>query len=183
MIDKTTSKTFDINRILSKISLEEHQVAADLGCGNFGFFVFPLARLVGLKGTIYAVDILKSVLEQISKEAKIQNLPQIKTVWSNLEIFKETNIASNSLDLAVVVNVLNQSEKRLDFLREAVRLLKIGGKLLIIDWQLGDTPFGPPIDRRVNPENLKIIAPKIGLALKEEFDAGNYHFGLIFIRM
>lgn len=183
MITEKPSHLFDINKILSKISLEEGQQVADLGCGNFGFFVFPLARLVGIKGKVYAVDILKSVLDQIKKEAKTRNLPQITPVWSNLEIFKETKIPSNGLDTALIINVLNQSDKRIDFLREAVRLLKRGGKLLIIDWQIGDTPFGPPVTRRVNPENIKAAAPKIGLVLQEEFDAGNYHYGLILMKM
>jgi len=61
---------FDIAGILSKMGIEERQQVAELGCGNFGFFVFPLARLVGRYGQVYAVDILKSTLEQITKEAK-----------------------------------------------------------------------------------------------------------------
>lgn len=183
MINEKPNHSFDINKILSKLNLEEGQQVADLGCGNFGFFVFPLARLVGMKGRVYAVDILKPVLDQISKEAKVKNLPQITVIWSNLEIFKETNIKSASLDVALMVNVLNQSDKRIDFLREAVRLLKRGGKLLIVDWQIGDTPLGPPTARRVNPENLKMAALKMGLVLQEEFDAGNYHYGLILMKM
>lgn len=180
-INKTV--LFDINAILSKIAVEERNRIAELGCGNFGFFVFPLARLVGRQGKIYAVDILKATLEEVKKRANKENLPQIEVIWSNLEIFKATKIETSSLDAALLVNVLHQSEKKMEIIREAIRLLKRGGKLLIVEWQNTDTPFGPEIKKRVKLESLKSAAPKIGLDIKEEFIAGPYHYGIILIKL
>ena len=183
MPDIKRTALFDIAAILSKMGIEERQCAAELGCGNFGFFVFPLARLVGRQGKVYAVDILQSTLQEIKKTATTDNLPQIITVWSNLEIFKATKIETNSLDSAFLVNVIHQSEKRLEIIREAVRLLKRGGKLLIVEWKNNDLPLGPDPARRVKAEALKAVAPKIGLVLKEEFEAGPYHYGLILTKL
>ncbi len=180
-INKTA--LFDIAKILSKMSIEERQHVAELGCGNFGFFVFPLARLVGRYGRVYAVDIMKATLEEITREAKKENLSQITAVWSNLEIFKATDIPLGSLDNALLVNVLHQSEKRLEILREAIRLLKRGGKLLIVEWKNIDLPFGPEPGRRVKLDALKSAIPKIGLNIKEEFEAGPYHYGLILTKL
>jgi ubiquinone/menaquinone biosynthesis C-methylase UbiE len=177
------SALFDINNILSKIGIDERQQVAELGCGNFGFFVFPLARLVGRQGKVYAVDILKPTLEEIKKETKKNNLPQVATVWSNLEIFKATDIETNSLDRALLVNVLHQSEKKIEILREAIRLLKRGGKLTIIEWKNIDMPLGPPPEKRVKLESLKTAIPKIGLSITEEFEAGPYHYGLILTKL
>jgi len=178
-----TTALFDINSILSKMGIDEKQQVAELGCGNFGFFVFPLARLVGRYGRVYAVDILKPTLEEVAKEAKKENLPQIITVWSNLEIFKATNIGPSSLDCAFLINVLHQSEKRIEILRETMRLLKRGGKLLIIEWKNADIPLGPSPERRVKLDSLKAATFKIGLGLKEEFAAGPYHYGLILTKL
>ena len=97
---------FDIDLILSKMDIEEKQKVAELGCGNFGFFVWPLAKTVGRYGLVYAVDILKPNLDEIKRRAVHDNLPQVKTVWSNLEIFKATNIETSSLDNALLINVL-----------------------------------------------------------------------------
>ncbi|MFA5886827.1 MAG: methyltransferase domain-containing protein [Patescibacteria group bacterium] len=174
---------FDIEAILSKIGVEEGQKVAELGCGNFGFFVFPLAHLTGRYGKVYAVDILKSTLEEIGREAKKENLPQITPIWSNLEIFKATKIETSSLDSALLVNILHQSDKKIEILREAIRLLKRGGKLLIMEWKNSDLPFGPSKDRRVKLEALKTAIPKIGLSVLEEFEAGPYHYGLILIKL
>ncbi|MFA5000046.1 MAG: class I SAM-dependent methyltransferase [Patescibacteria group bacterium] len=173
----------DIETILNKMDIGERQKVAELGCGNNGFFVFPLARLVGRYGKVYAVDILKSTLEEIRKEAVKKNLAQIMPIWSNLEIFKATDIEASSIDNALLVNILHQSDKRLEILREAIRLLKRNGKLLIIEWKSADIPLGPAPERRVKIEALKAAAPKIGLDLIEEFEAGPFHYGLIFVKL
>lgn len=173
------SALFDISAILAKIDIGERQHVAELGCGNFGFFVFPMARLVGKEGRVYAVDILKTTLADISSEAKKESLPQIVPVWSNLEIFKAAKIESSSLDSALLVNVLHQSNKKVEILREAIRLLKRNGKLLIVEWKGADSPLGPAPDKRVNLSSLKNAAPKVGLEIIEEFSAGPYHFGLV----
>jgi len=174
---------FDIDAILRKMGVEEKQSVAELGCGNFGFFVWPLAKTVGRHGLVYAVDILKSTLDEIRRQAAIDNLPQVKTVWSNLEIFKATAIETSSLDNALLVNVIHQSTKKIDLLREAIRLLKRGGKLLIVEWKSTDSPLGPKPDQRVKLEALKIAAPKVGLDITEEFDAGPYHYGLVLTKL
>jgi ubiquinone/menaquinone biosynthesis C-methylase UbiE len=165
------------------MGIEERQSTAELGCGNFGFFVFPLARLVGRQGKVYAVDILQSTLQEIKKTAIKENLPQIMTVWSNLELFKATKIETNSLDSALLVNVIHQSDKKIEIIREAIRLLKRGGKLLIVEWKNSDLPLGPDPAKRVKAEAIKAAAPKIGLALNEEFEAGPYHYGLILSKL
>lgn len=183
MSDNKKTTLFDIDGILRKITIEEGQKVAELGCGNFGFFVWPLAKLVGRRGNVYAVDILKSTLEEIKRQALKDNLPQVKTIWSNLELFKATDIETSSLDCALLVNVLYQSDKRTDIIREAVRLLKRNGKLLIVEWENSDSPLGPNIEKRVKLDSLKLAAPKLGLDVKESFVAGPYHYGITLTKL
>ncbi len=173
----------DIDLILKTIPIEDRQKVADLGCGKFGYFVFTTAHLVGRSGIVYAVDIIKTHLDEIAKRAKTDNLGQIQTVWSNLEIFKATKIESNSLDTVLLANTLNQSEKRADILREAVRLLKPKGKVVIVEWKNLSLPFGPQPEKRVKKESIIDAAPKLSLKLEKEFVAGEYHYGLIFTKV
>jgi len=174
---------FDIKAIIGKIKITEGQKIAELGCGNFGFFVWPLADLVGRRGHVYAVDILKSNLEEIKRVALKNNFPQIKTIWSNLEIFKGTQIETNGLEDAFLINVLHQSQKKGEILREAIRLLKRGGKLMIIEWGNSDSPLGPKPEKRVRLDSLKLATTKLGLDLQEDFIAGPYHYGLILTKI
>lgn len=183
MSENKRTALFDIESILRKITIEEGQKVAELGCGNFGFFVWPMAKMVGRNGLVYAVDILKSTLEEIKRQALKENSPQIKTVWSNLEIFKATNIETSSLDCALLVNVLYQSDKKTEIIREAIRLLKRNGKLLIVEWENTDSPLGPKSEKRVKLDSLKFAAPKLGLDIKEIFVAGPYHYGIVLTKL
>jgi len=173
----------DINYVLSKAKISKDMKVADLGCGASGHFAFPAAKLVGKHGKIYAVDILKTILENINKRIKQENIKNIETVWSNLEIFKATKIESGSLDTAMLLNTLYQSRQRAEIIREAIRMLKKGGKLIVVEWKDIASPFGPSKEDNVKAELLKASAQKLGLKIEDEFDAGQYHYGVIFIKM
>lgn len=173
----------DVNYILSKAQVGEKTRVADLGCGSSGHFVFPAARIVGKKGAVYAVDILKTNLENINKRARFESLDNIKTVWSDLEIFGATKIEAGSLDVAMLINTLYQTHKRAEIIRESLRMLKKNGKLFIVEWKNTSSPLGPPVEERVNIESLKNGARKLGLDLEEEFEAGQYHYGVIFTKL
>ena len=173
----------DINLLLDKIGLEEKMKVADLGCGSSGYFVFPAAALVGKKGVVYAVDILRTALETINKRAKAENLANIKIIWSNLEVFNATNIEAGSLDVGLLVNTLHQSHKRAEILRESIRLLKKNGKLVIVEWKNIAAPFGPPPEDRVKKEPLEKTAEKLGLKYEDEFSPGQYHYALVYVKL
>ena len=182
---KTTggNALLDVNFVLSKARIGENMKVADLGCGSSGHFVFPASKIVGKKGKVYAVDILKTVLSEINKRIKQENIGNIETVWSNLEIFKATKIESGSLDAVFLINTLYQSHKRVEIMREAIRMLKKGAKLLVIDWKNTASPFGPPVEERVKIDLLKIGGKKLGLEIEDEFDAGQYHYGILFTKL
>ncbi len=182
-MEKNKKLLLDKDSILRELSIGDGQKVADLGCGKLGYFIFAAAKIVGKNGVAYAVDIQKPILHEINKQAKKDNITQLKTVWTNLEKWQGAKIESNSLDIALLVNTLNQSDKRGDILREASRLIKRKGQLLIVDWLNKPNPFGPTADKKVKKEALIDAAPKLGLKLDKEFSAGEFHYGLIFSKL
>jgi len=174
------TELLDSISILKKIDLSPGMKVADLGCGGSGHFSFQVARIVGDEGVVYAVDILKSVLRTIEVKAKLEGINNIKTVWSNLEVLGAAKIEDGFLDVALLVNILFQSKKHQEIFKETARVLKRGGKLLVIDWKPTGGAFGPPIQNRVKKDSLRMIATGEGFRVREEFEAGQYHFGIIF---
>ncbi len=172
----------DAKTLLEKVGVEEKMKVADLGCGSSGHFVFPAAGMVGKNGIVYAIDILRTALETITKRARAENLANIKTIWSNLEIFGATKLEAGSLDIGLLINTLYQSHKRAEILRESIRLIKKDGKLVIVEWKNIAAPFGPPAEERVKKELVDNAAKKLGLKPEAEFEAGQYHYGLIYIK-
>jgi ubiquinone/menaquinone biosynthesis C-methylase UbiE len=183
MSNTQVSTLLDVKSVLEHLSLEENMKVADLGCGSSGRFVFPCAEIVGSTGLVYAVDILKNTLDLIIRQAKENNLMNIKAVWSNLEVFGATKIPAGSIDVAILVNTLSQSQERVNIVREAIRLVKKGGRLLVAEWKKTATPLGPPLDKRVDSVLLKNGAFRLGLELDDEFAPGPCHWGLIFKKL
>ena len=184
MVNQTGgSAILDAYAILKKLQIKERMKIADFGCGAYGHFIFPAAKMIGPKGEVYAVDILKPALESVAKRAKQDNLTQVKTIWSDIEIFGATKIETESLDVGMIINNLFIAKKRAELIRECLRLVKKGGKLLIIEWENVASPFGPPAEARVKADSLKKAAEKLGLKLLESFSAGQFHYGLIFEKL
>lgn len=168
-------------QILGKLEIAQGMQVGDLGCGSAGYFTMIAAELVGKSGKVYAVDIQKSVLAAITSLYRMNGLSNIETVWSNLEIYGGTKaIADNSLDIALLVNILFQSDKKAEIFKETARMIKPEGTLLVIDWKMTGAPMGPAPEHRFKKEEAIEWAKQNGLTLKEDFEAGQYHFGLIF---
>jgi len=176
------NELMDAKKVLEKIGLKEGDVVADLGCGGKGYFSLQAAKLVGNRGMVYAVDILKSVLRNVEKEAKFDNLYNLKAIWSNLEIVGSTKIKHESLDFSLLINILFQTEKHFEVIKESVRLLKAGGKLVVIDWKATAATFGPPPEMKVPLEEIRNFAKQLGLKEEESFEAGKFHYGIIFVK-
>ncbi len=183
MSQQGEKKLLNVETILDKAGLSEKMIMADLGCGSAGHFVFPSADIVGKEGTVYAIDILKNSLENIKRKVYLENIHNIKPVWSNLEIFKGTKIEAGSLDVVLLANTLYQSKHRAAILREAIRMLKKNGTMVIVEWKKISIPFGPKVEDRVDPKNIIQVARNLGLDFSEEFFVGQYHYGLIFNKL
>lgn len=181
--ERSEKPLIDADLIFEKASIESGMVIADLGVGSSGRYVFPVAELVGTAGLVYAVDILKTNLQTIERRIKVDNVKNVEVVWSDIEVFNATKIENSSLDVAFLINTLYQSYKRPQIIREAARMLKDKGKIVVVEWKKIASPFGPPPEFRVRKDNLITICKKNGLIVDGEFFAGKYHYGLIFMKV
>jgi ubiquinone/menaquinone biosynthesis C-methylase UbiE len=175
-------KPLDIESILDKLPLSVSGRIADLGCGNFGYFLFPLHRRAGSQAKIFALDVIPGHLEQIRRRLHLENIVNIETVLADLEKVGRTPLAEASLDGALLVNTLFQSEKRKEMLMETLRLLKSGGWLLVIERNILDPEIGPALHRRVSQDALIEAGKRLNLELVESFHPGTHYYGLLFLK-
>jgi len=170
----------DPYKIFEKVGLKEGMHVADLGCGLTGHFVFPSARIVGEKGVVYAVDILKSALQSLSSWIKSQGLDNVRTVWSDIEKVNKTPIPAHSLDVCFFMNVVSHLKDQTSALTEANRLIKDDGQIVVVDWAKRLGTLGPQDEKSADPEKIIQAATSAGLRLVEQFACSDYHFCLLF---
>lgn len=163
---------------LKQLNIEKGMKVADFGCGA-GYFSIPLAKAVGEEGKVYALDVLDTALESVRSRAKIQGFFNIETKRCNLEILGNSELEDKSLDLVVLANILFQSDKKTDIIKEASRIAKQRGQMAIIDWQ-ANQPMGPPKELIVSSESIKKMAEKEGFKFKKDIPVDRYHWGLLF---
>lgn len=171
----------DAREILTTAGLRPGQVYADFGAGAIGHFVFPASIMVGTNGRVYAIDILKSALGAIAGRAAAERATNVTTVWGDLEHEKGTMaLPPHAVDLVSLVNLTGILKRSPNVMKNIVRALKGGGRLLLVDWKRAPSPLGPPLEGRSSPEEFKAMCTAAGFALIGEFDAGPFHWGLLF---
>ncbi len=173
------NQLIDPSLLFEKAQLQSGMRVADFGCGRTGHLVFPAAHIVGEKGIVYAVDILKDVLDAIAKRMKADGVLNVHTVWSDVERIGATTIPQQSVDVVFLVNALGAMTDHGSVLGEAKRLLKQKGRLVLVDWLKQGLSFGPKPAQYVN-FSLCIDEAKIhGFVLQEQFPVGKYHHGVV----
>src|SRR4030065_1622824 len=91
----------DPEAIIGLLNLPQGCVVADFGCGT-GYFSLPIARQIGGKGIVYALDILTDKLEAVESQAKTQGVTNILTKRVNLENKNGSKLEPESVDWVIV---------------------------------------------------------------------------------
>lgn len=163
---------------LAKLGLTDGMKVVDLGAGS-GFYSVQAAKTVGSGGRVYAVDVQKDLLERMRTVAGNQGIRNIEVVWGNAEKIGGTKLREAIADRVISSNILFQIEKLDDFCLEIKRILKPGGKVLVVDWS-DVSPMSPP--SVFPPTKAQALFEKNGFTLEDSFNAGDHHYGLIFTR-
>ena len=164
--------------VVAQTGLMQAQVVADLGCGN-GFYVLPAAQMVGREGTVYAVDVVENKLAATVSIANQFGYKNVRVVRADLTK-PLLDIPENSCDMVIVGNILHEISQKEGLIKNVYRLLKPTGRIMAVEWKKTATPFGPPIDRRIEQQALEIMFMQAGLRKIKELQADGYHYAVLF---
>lgn len=165
-------------RNVAALPLQHGMRVADFGSGS-GAYVLAMAERLQGSGTVYAVDIQRDLLRRTHNDAARRGLKNVEVIWVDLEVPRASKLADASIDLVVISNLLFQVQGKAMILREARRIVKPGGYVVVIDWADSFKGMGPIKEDVITKDSALVSAKKEGLELQREFDAGAHHYGLI----
>jgi len=170
---QTTEGLLDIKLILKALNILPGQTILDAGCGN-GYMSKLFSNEVTQSGKVYALDPDRQIIDVLKDEIKGTNIEAIEGDITGQTPLKESSI--DHIFLSTVIHAFSQQQIR-GFLNEAKRILKPDALLEIVEIEKKETPFGPPLELRFSPEELKEIVP---LAAVKTARVGEHFYMQIF---
>ena len=154
---KFTQGLLDNEAVLKALNIKAGQTILDAGCGN-GYMSKLFSRAVTRTGKVYALDPDSYFIKLLENEIRGTN---IETLTG--DITRPTPLEESSIDLVYISTVIHGFSKNefQGFLHEINRLLKTNGNLAIVEIEKKETPFGPPMELRFSPEELKTLIPMV----------------------
>ena len=165
-------------RLVRALRLRRGQAVAEIGAGS-GYVARRLGRAVGPSGRVYAVDVEPRMLPVLAERLRRARLANVTPVLGRDD---DPLLPDRSCDVVLVVNTYHHLRGGPRYLRRLGRLLRPGGRLVVVDFHRRETPVGPPLERRVSRERLLGAARRAGLRLAREETFLPYQYVLILRR-
>jgi ubiquinone/menaquinone biosynthesis C-methylase UbiE len=163
------------DQIMDALQIGENSVVADLGAGG-GWFTVRLARRV-LNGIVYAEDIQPQMIEAIHRRVLREALRNVRTV---LGTATDPRLPAASLDAVLIVDAYHEMEQPVTLLRNIAKALKPTGTIGIVNYKKDGGGPGPPMEERVDPEQVIRDARAAGLELRKRENFLRYQYLLTF---
>ena len=134
--------------LLAALGVLPGMTVADLGAGT-GYFSVRLARAVGAKGRVLALDVEPNLVDYMKARAAKESLPQLEAAVVPAD---DPRLPPHGVDLVLVVDTWHHLDDRVHYLAKLVSGLKPGGRVAVVDFKKGELPVGPPDAHKLPPE-------------------------------
>lgn len=158
--------------IVAAVGIPAGARVAEIGCGT-GWFTFAIEAAVRPRGMVYALDKLSTMLQIL--ETKRRNYERILTLPCGENEFE---LDSGEVDIVFHANVLHETLEPEKHLREAYRVLKNRGRMIVIEWTWADEESqpGPPNTIRLEKQTTRELLESAGFVVTDVDDVGPYHY-------
>jgi ubiquinone/menaquinone biosynthesis C-methylase UbiE len=160
--------------IVAAVGIPPGARVAEIGCGT-GWFTFELEKSVRPRGMVYALDMQPAMLQIL--HARRNGWERILTLPCGENDFE---LDDGEVDIVFHANALHECTDPERHLREAHRVLKDGGRLIVIEWHWAaeESQPGPPNTDRLEVDTVRDLVQTTGFEIVDVEDVGPYHYAV-----
>lgn len=153
-------------KVLDALKIPEGATVADVGAG-VGYFTWRLARRVGPKGRVIAVDLQQKMLDLMAENLRQRNITNVEMVLGGV---LDPRLPEGAVDLALLVDVYHEFSEPEAMTLAIRRSLKPDGRLVLVEYRKED-PTVPilPLHKMSVKEVREEIEP-LGFQLRETLE-------------
>lgn len=169
----------DPRSLVPQLGLREGMRVADFGAGT-GHYSRVASRIVGSSGQVFAIDLQQDLLTRMIADLRSGGCANVRSVWGNVEKVGGTTLRDGVADAGIIANILFQIDDKESFLKEVRRVVKPGGRVLLIDWAGSYGGIGPSPEMVVSEFSAEKMFIDAGFHKEKVFRAGAHHYGFVF---
>jgi ubiquinone/menaquinone biosynthesis C-methylase UbiE len=132
--------------VIERVELDPDMVVADIGAGT-GYFAVRLARAVPA-GKVIGVDIEPDMVRYLDERADREGLSNLAAVLGA----PDDPRLPDPVDVVWLVDTYHHLSDRTGYFERLRRNLAGGGRVVIVDFKMGQRPVGPPERMKVPPD-------------------------------
>ncbi len=167
-----------IDEVVAAMKLQPGQTVADIGAGT-GLLVVPMAKAIGPKGRVYAVEIDAGFFPEIKKRADAAQVSNVQTVLGK---FTDPGLPVRTIDVALFHDVLHHVESRAEYLKTLVSYLAPAGRIVVVDYEGGQGPHVKEPTLQVTREQIDAWMKAAGLSKVDDVKLFTDKYVLVYRR-
>jgi len=121
--------------LMDSLPIKEGDIIADIGVGS-GYFAWQFAKRIGESGKVLGVDIQPEMLAILAEKMKARGVAD--RIEGILGTITDPNLPSNTVDLAIMIDVYHELSHPYEMTVKMVEGLKSGGFLVFVEYRTED---------------------------------------------
>ena len=166
----------DSAAVLAELELEQGPVMVDIACG-IGNYSLAAAEKMAPGGKIQAFDLWQEGIEELNRRIAAAGITNLTAAVADAS--RQIPLADDSVDVCLMATALHdliEDRTGEGAIREIARVLKPGGRLVIVEFNKVEDSPGPPLHIRLSPAQLDEFVEPFGFEKQQTTDAGPYTY-------